>query len=256
MIKKASMLMFSALVSHPAFADNENIQSIIDAFTNCDNSFFYQLKTNADDLDGITNLVIKDDIAYIPVDQVIYGEKNTNYFIRPIEYRGLTITGYQNTVTKTPFSGKSYSWGLIIDGSVDTVKQSLKQLPWQQYNIASYVANPKLYDNLLKNMGWQNNPYIIDNVIPRLNTTEKSLYLKPINEKQVHLICSMQGNINKELLYSIHPDMKYIDQKLDTKQNGKMNEVKQPNQFETKQKNDSVTLNERKIDNNQSSGDI
>ncbi|WP_392563863.1 hypothetical protein RHO13_11635 [Orbus wheelerorum] len=253
MIKRVSLLMFSALISHSTFANNGNIQSVIDAFTNCDNSFFYQLKTNANDFNEITNLVTQDDIAYIPVNSVIENEGNTNYFTKPILYRGLTITAYQNIAIKTPFLGQYYYWGFIIDGSVDSVRQSLKQLPWQQYNVASYVANPKLYDNLAKNSGWQPNPYIIDGIVPRLNTIEKSLYLEPINENQVHLVCSIQGDMNRDLLYSIHPDMKYIDQELDIERKAKA--IKEQKSFEIEQKDNGATLDENQIDNNnQSSG--
>ncbi|WP_392562060.1 hypothetical protein RHO12_00745 [Orbus sturtevantii] len=218
MIKKASLLIFSVSISHSVFADNSNMQSVIDAFTNCDSSFFYQLKTNANDFKEITDLAIKDDIAYIPVNSVVENEGNTHYFIKPIIYRGLTISGYQNIAIKTPFLGQYYYWGFIIDDSVDDVRQSLKQLVWQPYNVASYAANSKIFDNLAKNIGWQSNPYIIDGVAPRLNTIEKSLYLEPINEKQVHLVCSIQGDMDKNLLYSLHPDMKYIDQELDAEQ--------------------------------------
>lgn len=214
MIKKLTFLIGALLTSPLTFAVNNDIQSVIDAFTNCDNSFFYQLKVNADDFEGIADLVIKDDIAYIPVTNFSSEEGHTYYFTKPIEYRGLSITGYQNIYIQTPFLGQYYYWGFIIDDSIDKVKNQLPQLNWRQDSVVSYIANPKLYDLKDEKKGWQNNPYTIDEVITRANTVEKLLYLEPINEKQVHLICSIQGDTNNDLLYNIHPDIKYINQEI------------------------------------------
>lgn len=242
MIKKCSLLVCAVLTSHAALADsNSNVQSVIDAFTNCDNSFFYQLKSNQSDFNGITDLVVKDDIAYIPVEDVTQNDRNITFFEQPIEYRGLTITGYQNIYIETPFLGQYYYWGMVIDGSVDNVKASLNQLPWQQYNSSSYVASPKLFDRQVKNSGWQNNPYAIDGVIPRAFTVEKSLYLEPINEHQVHLVCSIQGDVNKDILYSIHPDMRYIDEHIDAVRQQKINAIKE--QLQNQKHHDDATVN-------------
>ncbi|RKS87770.1 hypothetical protein DES39_1013 [Orbus hercynius] len=216
-MKKVFLLCCSALLSQVAYANN-NIQSVIDAFTNCDSSFFYQLKSNAESFEDITNLVIQDDIAYIPVDDITADDGNINYFLQPLPYRGLTIVGYQNIAIETLSLGQYYYWGFVIDGTVDSVKQSLDQLSWQKYNITSYVANPLTYDRKNKQQGWQNNPYVVDGIIPRIWTIEKSLYLEPINENQVHLVCSMQGDITKSLLDSIHPDIKYIRNQPNEKQ--------------------------------------
>lgn len=239
MIKKFLLLGSSALVSQAALA-NENIQSVIDAFTNCDSSFFYQLKTNATDFDGITDLVIKDDIAYIPVDDMTSNEGYTRYFTQPIEYRGLTITGYQNIYIETPFLGKYYYWGFIVGGSIDDVKQSLNQLPWQQYNVTSYVANSLIYDRQNKEAGWKNYPYVIDGVIPRSFTVEKAIYVEPINETQVHLVCSIQGDLDRPLLYSIHPDIEDFDQALDAKRLAALEAIKNKQKLEAEQQNDNI----------------
>lgn len=224
-IKKILLLGSLSLASYSSLA-NDNIQSVIDSFTNCDSSFFYQLKTNADDFADITDLVVKDDIAYIPVKDVTSDEGNTHYFKQPINYRGLKITGYQNIYIKTELLGQYFYWGFVIDGKVDDVKETLSTLPWQQYNFTSYVANPLIYDRQQKNPAWQNNPYVVDGVIPRILTVEKSLYLEPINETQIHLVCSIQGDLTRPLLYSIHPDMEDINTQLDAKYQAELEQQK------------------------------
>lgn len=236
MIKRLSFFICSALVSQPALADN-NIQSVIDAFTNCDNSFFYQLKNNAQSFDGITELVNKKDISYIPVNNVSSDDGYTHYFTKPIQYRGLNITGYKNIYIETSFLGQYYYWGFVIDASNEAVMQSLKQLPWQQYNTASYIANPKIYDRQQKDLSWQNDPYAIDGVIPRLFTVEKALHLESVTDTQVNLICSIQGDMDTDLLYAIRPDMKYIDVEIQKEREDKLNKLKQ----EQQQNNPSMT---------------
>ncbi|WP_392560156.1 hypothetical protein [Orbus mooreae] len=256
-IKTILLLGSVILISYPALA-NRNIQSVIDAFTNCDSGFFYQLKNNASDFEDITDLVLKEQIAYIPVKDIASNEGNTHYFMQPIEYRGLTIIGYQNIYIETSYLGKYYYWGFIINGSIDDVKQSLNQLSWQKYNITSYVTNTQLYDRQQKNVGWRQNPYVIDGVVPRLFTIEKSLYLEPINENQIHLVCSLQGDIDKPLLYTMRPDMADIDKLANDKRIAeieKNDSINTPNP-EQQNNHDITTVQELTKSNTQNSEDM
>ncbi|XKM12943.1 hypothetical protein RCS94_07895 [Orbaceae bacterium ac157xtp] len=222
-MKKIALLISTGLFAQTTLADTSNTQSVFDAFTNCDSSFFYQLKNNAEDFKDITDLVIKDNIAYIPVEDVTKrGDTTTTMFKQPIQYRGLNIVGYQNIYIETSFLGQFYYWGFIIDGSVDQVKQSLKQLPWEQYNTVGYIANPQIFLRYNQNKSWEHNPYSIEGVVPKTLTAEKSLYLEPLDDNQVHLICSIQGDIERPNLYEIRPDMKYIIEELTAIEEAKM----------------------------------
>lgn len=211
MFNKKILLFSSLLICHSAMG-NDNVTSVVDSFFNCDNSFFHQLKDNVGEFSPYTDLNIKDDIAYIPVNNPSSTNNYSYTFREPIQYRGLELTGYQNFYINTDSSGKYYYWGFMVNNSMSEIQNILPQLSWQIFNETTVVANPKLYEFGKKNRGWQNNPYVFDGVIPRANTVEKSVYLEKINDNQTLLLCTLQGDINKDLLYSIHPDMKYIEQ--------------------------------------------
>lgn len=242
MIRKVFFLIGMTLASHSILANENNVQSVIDAFTNCDNSFFYQLKTNASDFNDITDLVIKNDIAYIPVPDVTSYENYSYHFKKPIKYRGITITGYQNIYIETPGLGKYYYWGFLIKGTVKDVKGSLSHLSWRLFDKNSYIANAKLFDTQSNKNVWQDDPYIIGSVIPRVFTIEKALFLEQEDKQQVNLICSMQGDVNNNILNTIHPDMNYIYQEIFSKRKAKFKALAAQKKLLQVQDNKQTTL--------------
>lgn len=211
MFVKKSLLMCIALISQASYAQApENVRNVIDSFVNCDSGFFHQLKNNTDEFSHYVTLNEKPDIAYIPIENPL--NDDATMFDSPIEYRGLSVIGYQNLAINTLTSGQYYYWGFIFDNTVDEIKTALNQLEWQTYNDSSYINNPQLYDRQNVNPSWRINPYVIDNVLPRFMTIEKALYLEPMAENQSHLFCSIQGDTTKEIVYQMNPSIKYIDE--------------------------------------------
>ena len=127
----------------------------------------------------------------------------------------MTITGYQNIFIPTNLSGQYYYWGFIFDNSQEEIIKTLYKLNWSRYNEKVYIANSKIYDRNAKSPVWKNNPYSIDGVVPRLGTVEKAIYLESIDNKQNSLLCSIQGDLNKELLYKDRPDIKPLDEEFE-----------------------------------------
>lgn len=221
LFKKLSVIACSSLISCMVFAQNNTDESItneiIDSFLQCDNQFFHQLAKNQAFFNQYAELTTFENIAYIPVENLQKYDQDHVMFKTPINYNGLTITGYKNLFINTPFSGRYYFWGFILDNSLDEAKASLDKIDWLKYSPTAYIANSKIYDNNDKSHIWQDNPYSIDQVIPREDTIEKSIYLEITSENKLNLLCSLQGDITKDILYPIRPDIKPFDEEIKAK---------------------------------------
>lgn len=239
LIKKLSVFICSSLLSCMVIAQNaakeNNTDEIIDSFLQCDSQFFEQLAKNKKYFSQYADLDSFENIAYIPVQSMEYDNSNTTMLKKPIKYKGLTIVGYQNIYIPTTLSGKFYYWGFIFNNNLDEVKNNLKNLNWLPYNNQVYIANPKIYDQKNKALLWQDNPYSIDMVIPRLWTVEKSLYLENIADNQSRIACSIQGDIEKDILYLTRPDMKPLDAKIEAKRQEKIKAYKLKKQKENEE---------------------
>lgn len=240
LIKKLSVFICSSLLSCMVFAQNtakeNNTDKIIDSFLQCDSQFFEQLAKNKKYFSQYADLDSFENIAYIPIKSMEYDDKgNTTMLKQPIKYKGLTIVGYQNIFIPTTLSGKFYYWGFILDNNLDEVKNTLKDINWLAYNNQVYIANSKIYDQKNKALLWQDNPYSIDMVIPRLWTVEKSLYLENIADNQSRITCSIQGDVEKDILYLTRPDMKPIDAKIEAKRQERIKAYKLKKQKENEE---------------------
>lgn len=216
-LKKFSLLICATLTSYAvsAQADEQhgNTDKIIDSFLACDNQFFEQLADNKTLFNEYIDLTTEENVTFIPVESVIEPDKYTATFKKALSYRGLTITGYQNIYIPTALSGQFYYWGFIFDNSEDEIKKALSEIKWYGYNTDVYIADSKIYNS--KTKVWQHNPYSIDGVIPKQGTVEKSLYLEPFTDNQNRIMCSIQGDVKKSILYASRPDMRPIDIKLE-----------------------------------------
>ncbi|QYN47130.1 hypothetical protein [Gilliamella sp. ESL0405] len=216
-LKKYSLLICATLASYAvsAQADEQHghTDKIIDTFLACDNQFFEQLADNKTLFNEYIDLTTEENVTFIPVKSVVEPDKYTATFKKALSYRGLTITGYQNIYIPTALSGQFYYWGFIFDNSEDEIKKALSEIKWNGYNTDVYIANSKIYNSNTK--VWQDNPYSIDGVIPKQGTVEKSLYLEPFTDNQNRIMCSIQGDVKKSILYASRPDMRPIDIKLE-----------------------------------------
>ena len=261
-IKKLTVLVCSSLVSCMVFAQNNEVNitdKVVDSFLTCDNHFFEKLAENKQLISQYVDLITTDNVTYIPVESIHHQNKDKVNFKKPIKYHGLTITGYQNIYISTNLSGQYYYWGFIFDNSQDEIINTLNKLKWLKYNETVYIANSKIYDLNAKQSNWQDNPYSIDNVVPKLGTIEKSLYLENISNKQNRVLCSIQGDVKKDILYKDRPDMKPLDEQMDKERQEKIKAYKLKKQKEKEQKEaqekQSHTQQDKPIENSEKEGD-
>lgn len=95
-------------------------------------------------------------------------------------------------------------------------------------------------------------------VIPRSGTVEKSLYLEPIEDNQSRVICSIQGDIDKKILYSVRPDMKPIDKEYEIKRKKRIednNQIKQKENQENLKSQQEKDINQKSTKYNSKNGD-
>ena len=261
-IKKLTVLVCSSFVSCMALAQNDTVSitdKIVDSFLACDNHFFEQLAENKQLFSEYVDLTTTDNVTYIPVESIYQQNKDKVNFKKTLKYHGLTITGYQNIYIPTNLSGQYYYWGFIFDNSQEEITKTLNNLKWLQYNNNVYIANAKIYDRNAKSPVWQDNPYSIDGVVPKLGTIEKSLYLETFTDNQNRILCSIQGDIKKDILYKDRPDMKPLDEQMDKVRQEKIKAYKLKKQQEKEQKEaqekQSQTQQNKPIENSSKEGD-
>lgn len=258
LLKKLSILLCSSLITCTVFAQNNTkdtaiIDKTMTSFLECDSQFFQQLAKNKTKFEQFAHLATADKVAYFPVENAQKDDKNSIMFKKPIVYKGLNIVGYQNIYIETPFSGQYFFWGFIINNSLDKIKNTLSQLNWSNYNSSSYIANAKIYDRQIEPTVWKDNIYSIDGVIPRQATIEKAIYLETLSDNQSHLICSIQGDIPNDILFSIRPDMKPVIEEINKKREEKIKAYKLKQEEKAKEKEKEKAKTKEQSENQQSS---
>ncbi|OCG32640.1 hypothetical protein A9G36_09620 [Gilliamella sp. Choc6-1] len=254
LLKQISMLLCASFISCMTFAHSKintnDTNNIIDAFLECDNQFFEKLAKYKKPFSKYVTLTTDNDVTYIPVESIKDTNRNKVMFKKPFKYHGLTITGYQNIYISTSSSGEFYYWGFIIDNNLEDAKKALNNVNWLQFNFEIYTANAKMLDLNSKPPVWQDNPHSIDMAFPRRKTIEKALYLETITEEQSRLTCSIQGDLNKEVLYATRPDIKSIEAKIKTEIDEKLKaiELLQVQQEQDNQPNELQTISENTSD--------
>lgn len=224
--KTIPLSVCALFITCSAFAQNPTDQ-VIDSFLNCNDQFFQTLAENKSALSEYVDISeTPDGTVYIPVKNVEKNHEDTVMFKKPISYKGLTIIGYQNIYVETTLFGQYYYWGFVFDNNVQDIKKAIDQFNWRQYSNETFITHAQIYDRKNKSAGWQDNPYTIDGTIPKSWTVEKSIYLETIPTNHSHLVCSLQGDLDKGILYQFRPDMKFIDQKIDSRRKKLLEKIK------------------------------
>lgn len=251
LLKKLSVFVGALLISCITSAQQEmnlkKTDQVFDAFLQCDKQFFKKLAENKISFNHYVDVTTSDNVTYISVESIKNGEENKVTFKKVYPYHGLTVSGYRNLNISTATSGKFYYWGFILDNSVEEVKRTLTDINWQKYNSNIYNANAKIYEIKSHSYSWQDNPYSIDNVIPKIGSAEKSLFLETLPNNQSQLTCSLQGDVDKTLLYSIRPDIKVIVKKMEIEHKESSKKIKQLKELDyKKQPQNEVNINLQK----------
>ncbi|OCG65740.1 hypothetical protein A9G39_08355 [Gilliamella sp. Imp1-6] len=218
LLKKISALVCFSFFSCISFAQDNNEQNktdkVIDTFLQCNSRFFEQLSEHEQVMSQYVDLTkTPDNVTYIPVESTQQSGNNKVMFKKPFMYHNLKVIGYQNIYIPTALSGQFFYWGFIFDNKEDEIINSLNNINWSLYNTNIYIANAKIYDRKAKPSAWEDDIYAIDGVIPRFGTINKAIYLEPVENNQSSIFCSIQGDLDKEMIIATRPDLKPIIEK-------------------------------------------
>ncbi|OCG71552.1 hypothetical protein A9G43_05655 [Gilliamella sp. Occ3-1] len=249
LLKKISVLVCASSFSCISFAQTNNMQDetnkVIDTFLQCDNQFFVQLSKHQESISQYVDLATTpDNVTYIPVESIQQTDKNKVMFKKPFQYHGLKIIGYQNIYIPTALSGQFFYWGFIVDNKQDEIRNALSNINWMQYSTSAYIANPKIFDRKSKSKTWEDDIYAIDGVIARFGTINKALYLESFSNNQNSIFCSIQGDLEKETILTIRPDLKPIIEKQETERQERIKAYQEKKQKEKQQSHPQINSTE------------
>ncbi|XTZ39237.1 hypothetical protein ACQYRI_04245 [Salmonella enterica] len=184
-----------------ALAISAKAQTLPESLLHCDSRFFSELYTQQIQLKHTAPLETdKQRHAWYAAPKS--GE--TIWFAQPLQLQQLTITGYYQQKSDLQEFGTYYYWGLIFAQSPETVAAALPKANWQKSG-ESFFLNPMIKRPGDKN--WRSNSAAASGIAPAKGSVEKLAILDSSNGK-TQLLCSIQGAVTDEDLFSLRPDLR------------------------------------------------
>lgn len=179
--------------------------SLSDSLLQCQPSFFKDLYQQRAELGRVVTLASDDKqgIAWIPVPDRRDDSTSTATFSRPLQDKGLKLTGYYDSVFDLGSEGIYYFWGLEIDASREAVMAAMPQAGWQEAG-EYFISRPQIKPSA--QAPWQDNPAAVSEIAPAPGSAEKILMLS-VEAGKTRMLCSLQGSVDAKLLRQERPDM-------------------------------------------------
>lgn len=179
--------------------------NLTEGLTQCQPAFFKTLYSQRGELARVVK-VAQDDkrgLAWVPVADRRETATAIQPFSKPLDDKGLRLTGYYDRVFDLGEQGTYYFWGFEVDASREAVMAALPQAGWQEAG-EYFVSRPQI--KLSADAPWQDNPAAASGIAPAPGSAEKILMLS-IEEGKTRLLCSLQGSVDARLLHQERPDM-------------------------------------------------
>lgn len=186
-------------------ASNAMAAGLTDGLVQCDPSFFKNLYSQRSELAAAAK-VGQDDkrgLAWLPVSDRNETETATQRFAKPVDDKGLKLTGYYDRIFDLGEAGTYYFWGFETDASREAVMARLPQAQWQEAG-EYFISRPQI--KLSADTAWKDNPGAASGIAPAKGSAEKLLLLS-IEDGKTRLMCSLQGSVDAALLQQERPDM-------------------------------------------------
>ncbi|QIQ21098.1 hypothetical protein [Zophobihabitans entericus] len=179
------------------------------SFVKCEPTFFSEINSQKEHLALMMPVeTFNESQSYIKVPDRTDQNSNTAPFGLPVQYHGLTITGYYDSAVNLGKYGDYYFWGFIFNNSLAEIREVFSDLIWKDMEGELYIANPMIRhaDDDLLNWKVNNDTVVGIKTIPAKGSTEKLLLLE--KGPMVSMLCSIQGFVPTELLNLERPDIK------------------------------------------------
>jgi hypothetical protein len=205
------LVVLSSLSIIAASASAQLSEQALRDFTACDASFFQRLATETRTTEALPALQRKDNVAWIKVPDRSNDKKNQLQFNPPVRVAELNFSGYFDESSDLDMAGKFYSWGFIVEGSLNDVANKLK--PYIK-NVERLRRGKEEYARTEIKVGESWLPINLPSgTVPMPLTVERVFILETVDEKKtaVRVTCSLQGAVTGDMLKQERPDIEPAD---------------------------------------------
>lgn len=186
-------------------ASNALAAGLTDSLVQCEPSFFKNLYAQRVELSRLTKLGQDDQhaVAWLSVADRSKTDTATQHFSKPVDDKGLQLTGYYDRIFDLGQEGTYYFWGFETDASREAVMARLPQAGWQEAG-EYFISKPQIKP--ASDTKWHANPAAASGIAPAPGSAEKLLMLSTEDGK-TRLLCSLQGSVDSSLLQQERPDI-------------------------------------------------
>jgi hypothetical protein len=201
----APIVVVLALV--PSWAFSESLPSIL---SRCDGSFFHKLHEQRDEFKAHAPMGVEGKAGYFKVPDQRHETASRVMFTKPISTNGLAIVGFFDEIMEDPKMGAFYSWGLLIQSSVQEAAQKLRTEVWEVSRLrieeGAFVRS-EVWRTAQPQKGWTRE--VTESGPPKPGTVERVLLIEPYNGETafIRFGCSIQGEVTTAMLRELRPDL-------------------------------------------------
>jgi hypothetical protein len=177
------------------------------ALTLCDASFFKQIKLDFVKNPDAVPIKSKGNIGWI---QVPDRKKDTNFvdFKTPMKVADMELVSYYDELTDLAEGGQFYYWGFNINGDVEDVVKKVRPLMKDASRLVEDGGSYARVDVKIGKANWAPTKPV-SGTVPEANKIERILLIEKHEKRAglVRLSCSLQGQVTKDVLKALRPDL-------------------------------------------------
>lgn len=207
--QKLAYVSMTAVLACGAFsADAQSLDKSFAAFTACDASFFKSIATDQATWRAHTQVEGTDTLAWIKTkDRKAPGGNVLEIPSKPT-VAGLPVTHYLDESSSLGTDSYFYYWGFKLAGTVDSVMEQIKPLVYDNKRLRK--DDGAFVRTELKFLGKPWLPAATPSgSVPRAMTIERAFLIEKDTDlpDTVKVLCSLQGDLNAEVLQELRPDI-------------------------------------------------
>lgn len=203
-------LISAAFIAATGFAGTAHAQIPTDlfaAFSRCDSSFFKQLAQHPIARMDRATLGQGDGVSWIQVPNRT--GKNTTRLRLPEDttLAGLPVTQYLDDITDLEFAGMYYTWGFVVQASVEATRRALLPHIYQSNRLQADDNSYVRVDVKVGSSPWQAQTQPVNKVVG-IGKTERAFLIERDDDAEQTLVsCNLQGQVTPDILREIRPDI-------------------------------------------------
>ncbi len=202
------VVAFLALYCGPAQAVRTS--SLIASLSACDGTFFSAVHEKQKALTKISSIrQASGSASFIEVPDRLRPTGYTTMFSAQYQDEAAKLLGYYDLVSDFGSAGRYYSWGFIVPGSVEQVKNSLMPSIAERHRLRQ-VAGAYARSDLWKDGEWRADDSLVAGELPKAGTVERVFLIQDASRDfpgSTFVGCTLQGSISNTMLAVTRPDI-------------------------------------------------